>query len=153
MNRIACFVAALALVLATEARAQSSGVPYLDGAWSGKISAKVYDQTIGGSNDSRRKYKSKVDVEILQAPNSPDLIVSITFEDALPTGDGSSVSQLTVTGSVGNFHMNIVGVDDDPLLVGSGDIDKKAKKIRMEGTAATSEYTLEFKLKLKLENN
>ncbi len=153
MNRIACFVVALALVLAAESRAQSSGVPYLDGSWSGKISAKIYDQTIGGSNDSRIKYKSKVDVEIIQAPDSPDLIVSITFDEPLPTGDGSSVSEITLSGSVGNFHMNVVGADDDPVLVGSGDIDKKAKKIRMEGTAATSEYTTEFKLKLKLQNN
>jgi hypothetical protein len=153
LKRISLWLVTLSFLLAGVARADSTGVPFLDGVWQGKIKAKIYDQTIPGSNDRRFKYNSQIDVDIVQAEESDVLTVTVFFNDPLPVGTAEVAPTLTLGGRVGNFHMNMAGEEDGVTMVGSGDIDKKAKQIRMTGTAATSDYTIEFKLKVKRLND
>ena len=142
----------LALFCASIARAESDGVPFIDGNWTGKIKATYYDPTNEGSNRRKQKYKDRVDVVIDQGVG--DFNFDITFQEGLPVSGSVAVTTVELEGFVGNGHLSIAQPDPEtvPLLVGSGRINNKARKMKIKGVAATEDYTIEFEIQLKKQN-
>lgn len=143
-------VAAL-LCLASVARAESDGVPFVDGDWTGKIKAVYYDQTNEGSNRPKHHYRDKVDVVIDQ--DAGEIEFDVTFDEGLPTSSGTTIVNAVLEGFVGNYHLSIAQFEEQPLLVASGQVTKNGKKMKIRGTAATADYTIEFQIQLKKRNN
>jgi hypothetical protein len=143
-----------AVAFGSSARAESDGVPFLDGTWSGKVKGVIYDQTNGGSNNPKHKYKDRVSVEIFQDNGEGDYDMEITFDDGLPTSGTTTTTFVTLDGYVGNYHASLISEPAAvPALVGSGKVDKKGKRLKMKIFVATEDYTVEFELKLKRQND
>ena len=150
--RSALVVLALsAFSLATVARADSDGVPFIAGSWKGKIKATYWDQTNQASNKPKLKYRDKVDVVIDQGVG--ELEMDIEFKDGMPTSTDTVLTSATLDGFVGNYHMSVNRSLVAPLLVGSGTINKKATRIKLKGVAASGDVTMEFTISLKKTGN
>lgn len=140
---------ALVLLAAPSARTESSGVPFIEGTWTGVWKSKYWDQTVEGSVRPRDKFKSDVTVTIVQDDQSGDLEATITFDDNPLPLHGVSLQSLGVVGNVGNFHLNLSEEEGAPELAASGVVNSKASKLKLEGVLATGEYTYEFVIGLK----
>lgn len=137
----------LVLLFASVARADSDGVPFIEGSWSGKIKASYWDQTSQGSNHPKQRYKDKVDVTIDQGAG--DFEMDIDFQDGLPTTNDTVLTSAVLEGFVGNGHLSVTRNLVSPLLVGSGTVTRNGKRIKIRGVAATSDFTMEFQILLK----
>ena len=147
-------LAAVCLLFAPVAFADSDGVPSIDGAWSGKIKAVYYDQTNEGAVHPKQKYKDRVEVEIFQDEGEGDFELDITFDNGLPTSGDTLLLAAEIGGNVGNYHVSIASDGETaPPLVGSGKVTKNGKKLKIKGMAATSDYTIEFQMELKKRND
>src|SRR5262245_33849505 len=143
-----------AVAFGTSARADSDGVPFLDGTWSGKVKGVIYNQTNAGSNNPKTKYKDRVSDEMFQDNGERDYDIEITFTNGLPTSPTTTTTFVTLDGYVGNYHASLISEPDtQPALVGSGKVDKKGKRLKMKIFVATEDYTVEFDLKLKRQND
>ena len=150
--RSALVVLALsAFSLASVARADSDGVPFIDGTWKGKIKATYWDQTNQASNKPKLRYKDKVDVTIDQGVG--DIEMSLDFTNGLPTSSDTVLTSAVLDGFVGNYHLSVNRSLVSPLLVGSGTINKKATRIKIRGTASSADVTIEFQIDLKKTGN
>ncbi len=146
--------ACAALVLAVAAvpnvtSADSSGVPFIDGQWTGKFQTNYWDQTIQGSVKPKKKFKSDVVVNIDQ--DDDEITMTIDFEEQFPVSSGANVTQLILQGTSGNYHFN-AGMDGGPSVTLSGSSNKSAKNLKAAGVAASDDFTHEIKLSLKRQN-
>lgn len=151
MLSVRSLLVALFVLSASVAQAQSDGVPFIEGSWSGKIKATYWDQTNQGSNDPKQKYKDKVDVIIDQGVGDFDM--NIEFKNGLPTGTGAVLTEAILDGNVGNGHLGVTRSLVTPILVGSGSVNKRANRIKITGVSVTDEYTVEFKITLRRTGN
>src|SRR5258706_4884028 len=147
---ISCAALALAaLTLPGAARADSNGVPPVEGTWSGKLTDVYWDQTSAGSLRPRQKFKSNVDVTIAQAVDQ--LTITINFVDPFPVNSGAFVSQLVLTGYGGNFHVS-GAMSAGPSVTLSGEVNKKGTSLQLDGIAASTEFTHQLSIKLKKQS-
>jgi hypothetical protein len=155
--RSALFAVALlvaSVAIGPSARAESDGVPFLDGNWTGKVKGIYYDQTNGGSNDPRQRYRDRVSVEIFQDNGEGDYDMEITFDDGLPTSSTTTLTFVELDGYVGNFHASLISEPAAvPAFVGSGKVTRNGKRLKMKVFVATEDYTVELDLKLKKQND
>jgi hypothetical protein len=148
---VSCTALVLAALLAPRAaRADSDGVPPIAGAWSGKLTDVYFDQTSDGSLKPKQKFKSNVTVIVAQATGQ--ITMTINFQDPFPVDGSTGVSQFVLNGYVGNNHMN-ASMDGAASVTFSGVINKKGNSLTLEGFAASTEFTHELKIKLKLQSN
>ena len=146
---LVCSVASLFLVAAPGARAQSDGVPMIQGEWSGKLTSVYWDQTTSGPPHPKKKFKSKVNVSIDQ--KSGAILLNFSFDDDFPVDSEGGTSTLTFNGNVGNYHLGAQTTPGPgvPAVEVSGSSNKKGDKLTLYGVAVSSEFTQEIKVKLK----
>ena len=135
------------LLVGSVARAQSDGVPFIEGSWSGKIKATYWDQTNQASNDPKQRYKDKVDVVIDQGVG--DFEMDIDFTNGLPTASDTVLTSAVLQGFVGNYHLSVTRALVSPLIVGSGTVNKRGNRMKIKGVAASGDLTIEFQIHLK----
>lgn len=130
--------------------AESNAVPPIDGQWEGTLTSVYWDQTSAGSVRPKKKFKSNVDVDISQDPVHGDLTMVITFDpnNLFPASSAASVSQLTLDGAGGNYHLN-AATGAGPSVALSGSSDKNGSRLKLNGVSASTDITHELKLSLK----
>lgn len=138
---------ALALLLAPVARADSDGVPSISGEWRGKITARYWDQTNDAALHPKLRYRDRIDVVVDQIDE--DLEMNVTFEDGMPAMTDLVLLNAVLEGYVGNYHLSVARVQDEPHIVGSGQINRRGNRIKIRGTAASADFTMEFLIHLK----
>jgi hypothetical protein len=137
-----------AVVVPSKTLADSTGVPVVDGQWTGTFQTTYWDQTQDGFIKPKKKFKSDVVVDIDQE-DTDEITMTITFEDELfPVSAGAAVQQLVLEGFTGNYHFNLA-MDGGPWVTLSGSSNKSAKNLKLTGVAASGDYTHEIKLSLK----
>jgi hypothetical protein len=155
--RSALFAVALSVVclgFGVDVRAESDGVPFLDGSWSGKVKGVYFNQTNAGSNNPKSRYKDRVSVQIFQDNGEGDYDMEITFDDGLPTSPTTTTTFVTLDGYVGNYHASLISEPAAvPAIVGSGKITRNGNRLKMKVFVATEDYTVEFDLQLKRQND
>ena len=139
-----------AVVVPGVTQADSDGVPFIDGQWTGKLQSTYWDQTIEGSVKPKKKFKSDVIVDIDQ--DDDEITMTITFEDEpFPASAGAPLPILILEGVSGNYHFN-ASMDGGPTVTLSGSSNKSAKNLKATGVSASNDYTHEIKLSLKRQN-
>ena len=144
-----CGVVSLLMLAAPFARAQSDGVPMISGEWTGKVTSVYWDQTSGGAVHPKKKFKSAVSATIAQ--KGGEIIITLTFDSIFPVDTGGGTASLSLSGSVGNYHMSGVAEAGPglPAVAVSGTSNKKGTSITLKGVAASNEFTQEIKIKIK----
>jgi hypothetical protein len=140
------FVSALVVVPGV-ARAQSNGVPPIQGNWTGKLTDVYWDQTSPGSVHPKKRFSSNVDVTISQAGDQVTL--TINFQDLFPVNSAAGLAQLVLDGYAGNYHVN-AAMGAGPSVTLSGWANKTGTRLTLNGVIASTEFTHEVVLKLKL---
>jgi hypothetical protein len=145
-----CGVVSLFMLAAPSARAQSDGVPSLEGVWTGKATSVYWDQTNVSHANPKNKYKSKVNVTISQGALAA-IELTITFAKAFPVSTGTTQTSLVLDGFVGNSHASAgeQATMSLPAVTLSGTINKKGTKLTLTGVAASTEFTHQITIKLK----
>lgn len=144
---VALFVSALSVVPSV-ARADSNGVPPIEGSWTGKLTDVYWDQTSPGSIRPKKKFNTKVDVAIAQTDG--EVTLTINFQDPFPVNSGAFVSQLVLDGFDGNYHVS-AAMSAGPSATLSGSVNKMGTSLTLKGVIASTEFTHEVTLKLKLQ--
>jgi hypothetical protein len=146
-------VVTLAAVLAVPSLtiADSTGTPFLDGDWAGSVKSVYWDQSVAGSIQPKKKFKTKISVHISQGMDSPELAATFSYQDALPTSSTTSIMVSSLGGFVGNGHLNLTNIT--PAWALSGSVNGKATSITITGVMGTDSLTHELTIKLKKQKN
>ena len=146
---VCALLLAAALLAPGVTSADSNGAPNISGTWTGKLKSKYWDQTSSASTKPKLKYKSDVTVTIVQMDDDPDLAVILVFDDdAFPAADDDDLELMALSGFVGNGHLNL-STGGAVTFALSGEVNKNADKIKLDGIAASSDFTHELEIKLK----
>jgi len=146
-------VALLLMSAAVAAHADSNGVVPLAGTWTGTFSSTYWDQTSGGSIKPKLRYKAKVTVLISETTGViTSMMISFPSPGFPMTSTPSWAPNLTLSGFSGNYHMS-AALASSPAITLSGNSNKKGTSLKVDGVAATTEFTHEFKISLKKSNN
>jgi hypothetical protein len=130
----------------------STGLPLLAGTWSGKLTSVYFDQTAAGFSSSKHKFKTNVTLVIAQTVGDDALAATISYNPGLPITANDLVTVGTLSGTVGNHHLNLSDQAVSLTIALSGSVNKKANSIKLTGVGASTDYTHEITIKLKLQN-
>jgi len=131
--------------------ADSTGVPFLAGSWHGELKSVYWDQSVVGSLKPKKKFKTKLTVNIAQGMEDDQLAVTFTYADPLPTSASTGDPVDALSGFVGNGHLNLSNVN--PAFALSGDVNDKGTQIKMTGVMGTDSLTHELTIKIKKDKN
>jgi len=139
-------IALSSLVAPRAARADSNGVPPVDGTWSGKLVDVYWDQTSQGSVRPKQSFRTRVDVDINQ--DGGDITMTIVFNNPFPIDGVSALSQVVLEGSAGNYHVN-AGMSGVGSATFSGSTNRTGTSLVLSGMFASNDFTHQITIKLK----
>jgi hypothetical protein len=128
--------------------ADSTGVPFLAGTWSGDLKSNYWDQSVAGSLKPKKKFKTKITVTIAQGLEDDNLAVTFAYNDGLPTSATSNSLVDALSGFVGNGHLNLSQNTPEAWAL-SGTVNGKGNAITLVGVMGTDSLTHELVIKLK----
>jgi hypothetical protein len=131
--------------------ADSTGVPFLAGSWHGELKSVYWDQSVVGSLKPKKKFKTKVTVNVAQGMEDDQLAVTFTYDDPLPTSASTADPVDALSGFVGNGHLNLS--NNAPAFALSGEVNGKGSQIKLTGVMGTDSLTHELTIKLKKDKN
>jgi len=143
-------LAVSSLVLPRAARADSNGVPPVDGAWVGKLVDIYWDQTSKGSVRPKQSFRTKVDADINQ--DGGDVTLTIVFDHPFPIDGASALAQIVLEGSAGNYHVN-AGMSGVGSATFSGSTNRAGTTLVLTGFVASNDFTHQVTIKLKKSKN
>ncbi|MFI5314529.1 MAG: hypothetical protein ACHQ6T_02430 [Myxococcota bacterium] len=130
----------------------STGTPVLAGTWMGKLTSVYWDQTADGFLSPKHKFKTNVTLTIVQISGDDVLAATISYNPGLPITANDLVTVGTLSGTVGNSHLNLSNQGALLTVALSGSVNKKANSITLTGVGASTDFTHQITIKLKLQN-